>query len=87
MRRISAAKLQATKVAPMAHDGFACAIYTAHLTVDGDAIFALTTSTHSERANLNQLGAPAADVTAEAIVRAVRAATSIPGYPAARDMK
>ena len=80
-------KVQATKVAQMAHDGFARAIYPAHLTVDGDAAFALATGTRSEPADLNQVGALAADVTAEAIVRAVRAATSIPGYPAARDMK
>ena len=80
-------KVQATKVAQMAHDGFARAIYPAHLTVDGDAIFALATGARPERVDLNQLGALAADVTAEAIVRAVRAATSIPGYPAARDLK
>jgi L-aminopeptidase/D-esterase-like protein len=80
-------KVQATKLAQMAHDGFARAIYPAHLTIDGDAIFALATGARSEGADLNQVGALAADVTAEAIVRAVRAATSIPGYPAARDMK
>ena len=33
------------------------------------------------------LGALAADVVAEAIVRGVRAATGIPGYPAARDLR
>ena len=38
-------KVQATKVAQMAHDGLARAIYPAHLTVDGDAIFALATGT------------------------------------------
>ncbi len=80
-------KVQATKVAQMAHDGFARAIYPSHLTVDGDAIFALATGTRSGPVDLNQLGALAADVTSEAIVRAVRAATSIPGYPAARDLK
>jgi L-aminopeptidase/D-esterase-like protein len=80
-------KVQATKLAQMAHDGYARAIYPSHLTVDGDAIFALATGTRSESADLNQLGALAADAMADAIVRAVRAATGLPGYPAARDLK
>jgi hypothetical protein len=37
--------------------------------------------------DLDQLGTLAADAVADAIVRAARAATGIPGYPAARDMK
>ena len=80
-------KVQATKLAQMAHDGFARAIYPSHLTVDGDAIFALSTGTRPGGTDLNQLGALAADAMAEAIVRAVRAATGVPGYPAARDLK
>ena len=80
-------KAQATKVAQMAHDGYARAIYPAHLTSDGDAIFALATGTQAGGADINQLGALAADAVADAIVRAVRAARSIPGYPAARDLK
>lgn len=80
-------KAQTTKLAQMAHDGYARAIYPSHLTVDGDAIFALATGTRPESADLNQLGALAADAMADAIVRAVRAATGIPGYPAARDLK
>jgi L-aminopeptidase/D-esterase-like protein len=80
-------KVQATKLAQMAHDGYARAIYPSHLTVDGDAIFVLSTGTRPAGADLNQLGALAADAMAEAIVRAVRAATGVPGYPAARDLK
>jgi len=80
-------KAQATKLAQMAHDGYARAIYPSHLTNDGDAIFALATGSSPAPANLNQLGALAADAMADAIVRAVRAATGIPGYPAARDLK
>ena len=38
-------------------------------------------------ADLNLLGALAADAMADAIVRGVRAARGIPGYPAARDLK
>jgi L-aminopeptidase/D-esterase-like protein len=80
-------KAQATKVAQMAHDGYARAIYPSHLMVDGDAIFALATGTRAGAPTVDQLGALAADAMSEAIVRAVRAATGIPGYPAARDLK
>ena len=38
-------KTQATKVAQMAHDGFARAIYPVHTQVDGDTVFALATGT------------------------------------------
>ena len=80
-------KVQATKLAQMAHDGYARALYPAHLTVDGDIVFALATGARTGAADLDQLGALAADAVADAIVRAARAATGIPGYPAARDMK
>jgi L-aminopeptidase/D-esterase-like protein len=80
-------KVQAAKLAQMAHDGYARALYPAHLTVDGDTVFALATGTHTGAVDLDQLGTLGADAVADAIVRAVRAATSIPGYPAARDMK
>jgi L-aminopeptidase/D-esterase-like protein len=78
---------QATVMAQMAHDGLARAIAPSHTPNDGDAIFALATGLHGEPPNLTTIGALAADVMAEAIVRAVRAATSIPGYPAARDLR
>jgi L-aminopeptidase/D-esterase-like protein len=79
-------KAQATKVAQMAHDGLARAIVPAHTSGDGDAIFALATGTRGP-ADLDTIGALAADAMADAIVRAVRAAASIPGYPAARDLR
>jgi len=80
-------KAQATKLAQMAHDGYARAIYPSHLINDGDAIFALATGSRAGAVDMNQLGALAADAMADAIVRAVRAASGIPGYPAARDLK
>jgi L-aminopeptidase/D-esterase-like protein len=80
-------KAQATKLAQMSHDGYARAIYPSHLTNDGDAIFALATGARPGTIDMNQLGALAADAMADAIVRAVRAARGIPGYPAARDLK
>jgi L-aminopeptidase/D-esterase-like protein len=78
-------KAEATKVAQMAHDGIARAIAPVHTPADGDTIFALATS--ARRADLLTVGALAADVMAEAVVRAARQATGIAGYPAARDLK
>ena len=80
-------KAQATKLAQMAHDGYARSIYPSHLMIDGDAIFSLATGARTETPDVNRLGALAADVMSDAIVRAARAATGIPGYPAARDLK
>jgi L-aminopeptidase/D-esterase-like protein len=79
-------KAQAKKVAQMAQDGLARAIYPAHTMGDGDVVFALATGA-LDYDEVSRIGALAADVMAEAIVRAVRAATGIPGYPAARDIQ
>ncbi len=80
-------KTQATKIAQMAHDGYARAIYPSHTMGDGDTIFALSTgNAQSREYDVSRVGALGADVMAEAILRAVRHATSIPGFPAARDM-
>lgn len=79
-------KVQATKVAQMAQDGLARAIAPAHTPYDGDTIFALATGIHEGSVDLLTVGALAADVMAEAIVRAAREATGIPGYPASRDL-
>ena len=70
----------------MAHDGYARAIVPAHTMGDGDTIFALATGTRTGPADLLTIGALAAEVMADAIVRAARQATGIPGYPAARDL-
>ena len=80
-------KAQAAKVAQMAHDGLARAISPVHTPIDGDTIFALATGTRVEPASVLTVGALAADAVAEAVVRAVRAATGIVGYPAVRDLR
>ena len=79
-------KTQVTKVAQMAHDGLARAVVPAHTAGDGDTIFALATGTWDGEASVTLVGALAAEVTADAIVRAVLAAESIPGYPSAREL-
>jgi L-aminopeptidase/D-esterase-like protein len=80
-------KAQAGRVATMAHDGFARAIVPSHTMGDGDVVFTLATGALGGEVNVSQVGALAAEVTADAILRAVRAATGIPGYPAVRDLR
>jgi L-aminopeptidase/D-esterase-like protein len=82
---VTLTKAGATKVAQMAHDGFARAIAPIHTPRDGDTIFELATGELPDQADVLRIGALAADVMSEAIVRAAQQATSIPGYPAARD--
>ncbi len=80
-------KTQATKVAQMAHDGLARTICPIHTPADGDTIFALSTGTDSGPADVGRIGALAAQVMAEAVLRAVRQATGLPGYPAVQDLR
>lgn len=79
-------KTQATRVAQMAHDGFARAISPSHTAVDGDLIFALATGARTGAADVSRIGALAAEAMADAIVRAARQATGVPGFPALRDL-
>jgi L-aminopeptidase/D-esterase-like protein len=80
-------KAQAKKIAQMAQDGFARAIVPSHTTGDGDTIFALATGTRDGEVNVDRIGGLAADAMVEAILRAVRAAKSIPGFPAVSDLR
>jgi L-aminopeptidase/D-esterase-like protein len=79
-------KVEATKMAQMAHDGFARAISPVHTPADGDTIFALATGALPGEANLSLIGALAAEAMADAIVRAATQATGVAGIPAARDL-
>jgi len=79
-------KAQVGHLARMAQSGLARAIRPAHTPADGDTIFSLSTGSWSGDASLITIGSLAADAMAEAILRAVRAAESVPGYPAARDI-
>ncbi|RJP53795.1 MAG: peptidase S58 family protein [Anaerolineaceae bacterium] len=72
-------KADATKMAQMAHDGLARAVRPAHTMLDGDTIFALATG--GKKADVSTVGAYAAEVTAQAIVRAARMAASAGGLP------
>ena len=72
-------KDEANKVAQMAHDGLARVIRPAHTLFDGDTIFALATG--DRPADVNIVGAFAAEVFAQAILNGVRAAKSAGGLP------
>jgi L-aminopeptidase/D-esterase-like protein len=77
-------KTQLTKLAMMANCGGARAIRPYHTTGDGDQLFAVSTA-RLERPSvpLTVLGSLAADVVSDAIVRGVRTASSVEGWPAA----
>lgn len=79
-------KAQATKVAQMAQNGLARAIVPVHTPSDGDTVFSLATGTLADGFDVGQVGALAAEVMAEAILRAVRTAQGLPGIPAVRDL-
>ena len=61
-------KVQANKVAQMAQDGLARAVRPAHTMLDGDTLFVLAIG--DQPANANLVGVYAAEVVAQAIVRA-----------------
>jgi L-aminopeptidase/D-esterase-like protein len=71
-------KPQAKRLAIMAHDGMARAIYPAHTPMDGDLIFALATGRRAldGLSDFAALGIAAANTLTRAIARGVHAATS-----------
>jgi len=87
------AKVELAKLAQMAHDGLARAIRPAHTPLDGDVVFALSTARDVPTSDatgwpvaLAVAGAVAAQTLSHAVVNAVRAATSLHGIPAIRDL-
>lgn len=77
-------KAIATRVAMMAQDGYARTIIPIHTLGDGDVTFCM--STGKLQADPNRVGAIAAWVMARAVVKAVKAAESLHGVPAYRDL-
>lgn len=78
-------KEEASIVASNGHDGLARAVRPAHTLFDGDALFVLATG--RRKAPVTLVGALAAEVVTEAIVRGIRAAEGLPGLPAWRDLQ
>ena len=83
-------KAQAQRLAQAAHDGLARTINPVHTMSDGDTVFALGTGKAGTMPGMMVLSTLAAEVTARAVLRAVRAAQSVTigdaTWPAARDM-
>jgi L-aminopeptidase/D-esterase-like protein len=70
-------KPQAHRLAQVAHDGLARSIRPVHTPMDGDTLFALGTGTSGQAADMMLLSTLAAEVTAMAVVNAVRAAKDL----------
>jgi L-aminopeptidase/D-esterase-like protein len=82
-------KAQAHRLAQVSHDGLARAINPVHTLLDGDTLFAMGTGQAGRTASMLMLSTLAAEVTAQAVVRAVLAARSFGwngmNWPAAND--
>jgi len=78
-------KVALSKIAMMASTGAARCINPYHTNGDGDSTFALSTNKLKVDMNISVAGALAAEAVSEAVVRAVKAARSIEGWPAYRD--
>ncbi|HEU5368220.1 MAG TPA: P1 family peptidase [Ktedonobacterales bacterium] len=87
-------KTDANIIARMAHDGLALTIRPIHTPFDGDTIFVLGMGRPAPDAKatplgpmeLSLLGAAAVQTLARAVVKAIQAAESLHGVPAARDL-
>jgi L-aminopeptidase/D-esterase-like protein len=79
-------KAQARRVAEMAHDGLARAIVPAHTPSDGDTLFAMGTGSFGRDTNVSVVGQLAAEAVSDAILRAVRLAKGLPGFPSATEL-
>src|SRR5204862_6824738 len=85
---VTMTKTQLTKVAMMANCGAARAVRPYHTTGDGDQLFAASTRRlRRDDVNVTTVGTLAAEVVSDAIVRAVLTASSVTGWPAAKELK
>ncbi len=73
-----------TKVARMAMNGIARSIRPANTMLDGDTLFTLATG--KRKADVNIVGGYAAEVVAQAVVRAVQQAKGLGGIPGIQDL-
>jgi L-aminopeptidase/D-esterase-like protein len=74
-----------TKIASMAHNGYARSMRPAHSMYDGDTIFAMSTGV--VEADLSVVGALAARVMERAVVAAIRNAGPLCGLKCCADIK
>ncbi len=78
-------KSEITKIAQMAQNGIVRTVRPANTMHDGDTIFAL--STGKKKANINIVGEFAAQAVQQAVLNAVRHATSLRGIPSLNELK
>jgi L-aminopeptidase/D-esterase-like protein len=77
-------KEEVNKVAQMAHNGLAAVVRPAHSMLDGDTIFAL--ATNKKKADVNIVGAYAAQVIMQAIINGVMAAEPADNLPSSSSL-
>lgn len=73
-------------LARVSHNGLSMTIHPCHTIRDGDTMFAMATGEFRDSVDLTTLGAAAAEVTARAVLRAVRLATGLGGIPAVSEL-
>lgn len=83
---VALTKTQLTKLAMMANTGAARAVNPYHTQGDGDQVLAVSTAGITASVSLTALGAIAAEVLADAILRGVRTATGVPGWVAVSEL-
>lgn len=74
---VALTKSQANRLAVVAHDGLARSIRPVHTPSDGDTMFALSTGTNVQAADMMLLSTLAAEVTALAVVNGIKAAQDL----------
>lgn len=79
-------KEQANFLAQVSHDGLALAIRPCHTMRDGDTMFVMATGARSEATDITILCAAAVQVTAQAVINAVKFATGLGGFPAISEL-
>ncbi|WP_112181109.1 MULTISPECIES: P1 family peptidase [Paraliobacillus] len=79
-----ASKAEMNKIASIAHDGMARTMRPSHTLVDGDTLFAMTSN--QVDVDLNIVGMLAVEVVEQAIIRAVKQASSLFGQPSYQDI-
>ena len=77
--------VQVTQVARMAQSGLARSIVPAHTPLDGDTLFSVATG-ELDSGDVTEIGSLAAEVTSQAIIRAVASSEGIPDYPGVDDL-
>ena len=80
-------KTAMTKIAMMASTGAARTINPYHTNGDGDSTFAISTNKVSSDLGISVVGALAAELVSEAVLRALKTARSIEGWPCCNEYR